>query len=190
MINPRSVLTWWLELAPILLLLAILLLTYKRFPLTNITYTWLWISAIIVTVGGHYTYEEMPLFNRLQDKWHLSRNHYDRFGHFWKGFATVLVFRELLLRLTNLLQGKWLFGIIIGLSLATGALYELIEFAAALVAGGGADKFLGAQGDEWDAQWDMVLLLAGSLLAYPLVRGRHDRQLAKVFWREGNKEQV
>jgi putative membrane protein len=188
MINPRDWLTWFLEQSPILIGICVLLFTYKRFPLTKLTYIWLWFTAILVSIGGHYTYEHMPLFEWVQQKWDLSRNHYDRFGHFFKGVASMLFFRELLLRTTQNLQGKWLFILVTSLSLSLAALYEIVEFAAALIAGGNAKQFLGAQGDEWDAQWDMTLNLVAAVLGYPLLRKLHDRALAP-FLRKAKKEE-
>ena len=180
-IHPRDALTWWLEVAPALLGLAVLLATYRRFRLTNLAYLLVWIHAIILMIGGHWTYAEMPLFNWLRDAFELKRNYYDRLGHLAQGFFPAIIVRELLLRTSPLRPGKWLFVLVVASCLAVSAAYELVEWAAALLLGQGADQFLGTQGDPWDTQWDMFLAFVGAMLA-PLVLGRaHDRSLATLM---------
>jgi len=180
-IHPRDALTWWLEVAPALLGLAVLLATYRRFRLTNLAYLLVWIHAIILMIGGHWTYAEMPLFNWLRDAFELKRNYYDRLGHLAQGFFPAIIVRELLLRTSPLRPGKWLFVLVVASCLAVSAAYELVEWAAALLLGQGADQFLGTQGDPWDTQWDIFLAFVGAMLA-PLVLGRaHDRSLATLM---------
>ena len=180
-IHPRDALTWWLEVAPALLGLAVLLATYRRFRLTNLAYLLVWIHAIILMIGGHWTYAEMPLFNWLRDAFELKRNYYDRLGHLAQGFFPAIIVRELLLRTSPLRPGKWLFVLVVASCLAVSAAYELVEWAAARLLGQGADQFLGTQGDPWDTQWDIFLAFVGAMLA-PLVLGRaHDRSLATLM---------
>jgi putative membrane protein len=183
MIRPNSWLTWFLEVSPILVLWAILIWLYPRFKLTDLSYTWIWISSIIVIVGGHYTYEEMPLFDWVRDFFGWERNHYDRFGHFVKGVTTAIVAREVILRKTPVQKSRWIVLFVLSISLAFAALYEIVEFASVLFMEERSRDFLGMQGDRWDSQWDMVMTFAGALLALPLFRRYHDRQMGKLPFR-------
>lgn len=176
-INPHDLFTWFLEVLPVLIGIIVLAYIYPRFRFSNFVYTLLWLHAIILIVGGHYTYAEMPLFNWLRDSFDLGRNYYDRVGHFAQGFIPAMVTREALLRQTPLKHGKWLNFIIISICLALSAAYELFEFAAAKLLGATADSFLGSQGDVWDAQWDMTFALIGAVLALLLLSKLHDRAL-------------
>ena len=177
-VQPHDRLTWWLEVAPVFIALAILLPTHRRFPLTDLAYTLIAAHAVILMIGGKYTYAEVPLFNWLRDTYGHVRNHYDRVGHFAQGFVPALVFRELLLRTTPLRRGGWLFGIVCALCLAVSALYELLEWQTAVALGSAATDFLGTQGDPWDTQTDMALALLGALVSQVLWGRYHDRQLA------------
>ena len=159
----------------------ILLLTYHRFPLTLISYRVLSLFALILIVGGFYTYAENPLFNWIQDEFDLARNHYDRMGHVMQGVVPALVGRELLLRTSPLQRGKWLFFLVCALSLAISACYEFIEWWAALINEQAAESFLGTQGDHWDTQWDMFLALSGSIIAQLLFARNQDRQLTVLL---------
>jgi putative membrane protein len=177
-VAPKDRLTWFLEVAPVLIALPLLLATRRMFPFTPLAYWLLAAHALILMVGGHYTYAEMPLFNWLRDAFELSRNHYDRLGHIAQGFIPAIVAREILLRRSPLLPGKWLFFIVTSVCLAISAFYEMIEWWVAIGSGDEAVAFLATQGDAWDTQWDMFLALLGALSSQLLLRRRHDRQLA------------
>lgn len=179
--EPRDRLIWFLEVAPVLIALPLLLATWRAFPFTSLAYTLMAVHALILMVGGHYTYAEMPLFNWLRDAFELSRNHYDRLGHVAQGFIPAIVAREILLRRSPLLPGKWLFFIVTSVCLAISAFYEMIEWWVAIGSGDEAVAFLATQGDVWDTQWDMFLALLGALSSQLLFRRRHDRQLAGLL---------
>jgi len=177
-IGPRDRLTWWLEVAPVLIGVPILVATHRRFPLTPLLYRLLFLHAVILMVGGHWTYAETPLGFWMKDAFGFARNHYDRIGHLAQGFIPAILAREILIRKTPLRPGAWLFLLVTSVCLAFSALYELIEWATALIGGGSAEAFLGTQGDPWDAQWDMFLCLVGALASQLLLSRMHDRQLA------------
>ena len=170
-------LTWLLETIPVMIGLLVLWGSYKAFPLTLLSYRLLGLFALILIIGGYYTYAENPLFNWIQIEFNLARNHYDRLGHFMQGIVPAIVGRELLLRTSPLQRGKWLFAIVCAISLAISACYEFIEWWAAIINEQAAEAFLGTQGDHWDTQWDMFLALTGSVLAQLLLSRQHDRQL-------------
>jgi putative membrane protein len=172
--------TWVLEVAPIFIAVPILVATAKRFPLTPLAYRLLFVHALILMLGGHYTYAKVPLGFWVQDALHLGRNHYDRLGHFAQGFVPAIVAREVLVRRSPLRPGKWLFFLVVCVCLAVSATYELIEWLAALLGGSSADAFLGTQGDVWDTQWDMFMALVGALSALVLLSREHDRELARL----------
>lgn len=172
--------TWFLEVVPVLITLPLLLLTYPRFPLSRLVYVLILAHAIILMVGGHYTYAEMPLFNWLRDEFHLARNYYDRVGHLAQGFVPAMVAREILLRTSPLKPGKWLFFLVTCVCLAISACYEFFEWWVALASGSDAVAFLATQGDIWDTQWDMFLALVGAVLAQLLLRHVHDRSMAQL----------
>jgi putative membrane protein len=171
-------LTWLLETLPVMLGLILLALTYLRFPLTRLSYHLLTFHALILILGGYYTYAEVPLFNYLRDSFELSRNHYDRVAHFIQGFVPAILAREILLRRSPLPVGRWLFFLTICICLAFSAFYELIEWWVALISEQAAEAFLGTQGDPWDTQTDMFLALIGATGALILLSRKHDRQLA------------
>lgn len=172
--------TWFLEAAPVLIAVPLLVFTYRAFPLSRLAYGMIWLHAVILLIGAHYTYSEVPLFNWLRDSYALERNHYDRLGHLAQGFFPAIVAREILLRRSPLRPGKWLFFLVTCFCLAFSAFYEMIEWWVALTAGDGAVAFLGTQGDPWDTQWDMFLALLGALSALLLLSKIHDRSLAAV----------
>jgi putative membrane protein len=172
--------TWVLEVFPIFLAIPVLVATAKRFPLTPLAYRLLFVHALILMLGGHYTYAKVPLGFWVQDALHLGRNHYDRLGHFAQGFVPAIIAREILLRRSPLHRGKWLFFLVMCICLAVSASYELIEWLAALLGGSSADAFLGTQGDVWDTQWDMFMALVGALSALALLSHVHDRQLERL----------
>ncbi len=179
-INPRDRITWVFEVLPVILVLAILVPTAKSFPLSSLLYRLLFIHGLILMIGGHYTYSEVPVGYWFQETFDLSRNHYDRLGHFVQGFVPAILARELLLRKTPLVPGRWLTFLIIAVCLAFSAFYELIEWWTALLLGESADAVLGMQGDIWDSQWDMFLALLGACVSLATLSKVHDRSLAAV----------
>jgi putative membrane protein len=179
-IAPRDRFTWLLEVAPVLIGAPILVALRKRFRLTRLVYTLLWIHAIILMVGGKYTYAEVPFGFWLQDAFGFSRNHYDRIGHFAQGFIPAMLAREVLIRRSPLAGSRWLPFLVVCFCLAFSALYELIEFWTALATGEAAEAFLGTQGDVWDTQWDMQMALLGAVTALATLSRVHDRQLARI----------
>ncbi|MCY2951651.1 MAG: DUF2238 domain-containing protein [Planctomycetota bacterium] len=183
---PRDRFTWYLEVFPAALAIPLLVLTYRRFPLTSIAYAVIGLHAVILLVGGHYTYAEVPLFNWIRDAFHLSRNHYDRIGHFAQGFVPAIVAREVLLRRSPLRPGKWLFVIVFSICMAISALYELFEYGVAVATGSAADAFLGSQGDPWDTQNDMLQCLIGSVTALVLMSRWHNRQMTAISKHESD----
>lgn len=177
-IAPKDRLTWWLEVAPVLVAAPLLLASYPRFPLTKLLYRLVFLHALVLMIGGHYTYAEVPAGFWLQDWLGLSRNHYDRLGHVMQGLVPALIAREILARRSPLSGSRWL-GFLAGcVALAFSAFYELLEWWAALVWGSSAHQFLAMQGDVWDTQWDMFLALCGAVAALALLSRSHDRQLA------------
>lgn len=176
-IGPKDRFTWVLEVAPAVVALGILLATRRRFPFTTLAYVAMWLHGIILLVGGHYTYAEVPVGDWMRDALHLSRNHYDRFAHFGQGFLPAVVVREILVRRSSLQPGKWMFFIVTCICLAISATYELIEWWTAVLTGESAHAFLGTQGDPWDTQWDMMLALIGAIVSQVVCSRVHDRQL-------------
>lgn len=185
--QPADRLTWWLEAAPVLLALPLLLATWGRFPLTRLAYWLILAHSVILLVGAHYTYAQVPLGFWMQEALNFSRNHYDRIGHLAQGFIPALLAREILLRNRVLAPGGWLFFLICCFVLALAATYELLEWWTAVIAEEGAIAFLGTQGDPWDTQWDMFLALLGGIAAQLLLRRIHDRQLAALAARRGGR---
>jgi putative membrane protein len=179
-VGPYERATWLLEVAPVLIGVPLLLATARRFPLTPLVYRLIFVHALILILGGHYTYARVPLGLWLQDLLDLSRNHYDRLGHLAQGFIPAILAREVLLRTSPLRPGRWLFALVTSVCLGFSAFYELIEWWAAEIGGEGAESFLGTQGDVWDTQWDMFLALIGALSAQLLLSRRHDRELERL----------
>ena len=179
-VHPYERGTWWMEVAPIFIAVPILIATARRFPLTPLTYRLIFFHALVLMLGGHYTYARVPLGEWFKDWLHLARNHYDRLGHFTQGFVPAIIAREVLLRLTPLKRGAWLFVLVTAVCLAVSACYEFIEWWAALLGGSAATEFLGTQGDVWDTQWDMFLALIGAITAQLTLARVHDRQLQEI----------
>jgi putative membrane protein len=179
-IKPEGYLIWTMEVLPAVVVLIIVIATYNKFRLTTLSYIIIAILSISMFIGAHYTYSKVPLFNWIKDEFDLGRNHYDRFGHFIKGLFTIVI-REILIRKTPLTKGPWLGVISLCISLAIGALYEIIEWLAAIVSKGGkaSKDFLGTQGDIWDAQWDMSLTLIGSIIVLITLSKLHNKLLRK-----------
>ena len=174
-IGPHDRVTWWLETAPVWAGLAVLIFTHQRFPLTRLAYTLIAVHMLILCVGGHYTYALVPAGEWVRDMVEGTRNNYDKLGHFWQGFCPAIVARELIVRTSPLRSGGWLYFLVLCFALALSAVYELIEWAAALVFGGDLGvHYLGTQGDVWDGQRDMALAALGAVLAmlWPMVRQR------------------
>lgn len=180
LINPYDGLTWFLETFPVLLGLPILFFTFRGFPLTPLCYRLLFIHALILILGAHYTYARVPLGFWLQDIFDFSRNHYDRIGHIAQGFIPAILAREILLRRSPLVPGKWLFLVVTSICLAFSALYEMIEWWTAVAADEASIEFLGTQGDVWDTQWDMFMCLLGAMAAQLIFSGRHDRAIQRL----------
>ncbi len=172
--------TWFLEVAPAILGFAILAVIYPRFRFTNLAYALIAIHAVILMIGGHYTYARMPLFDWLRDALHLDRNYYDRLGHLAQGFVPAMIAREVLLCRSPLRKGPLLTYLVLSICLAISAAYELVEFAVAKLTGTAAGEFLGTQGDVWDTQWDMTFCLIGAVAALVLLSRLHDRALLRL----------
>ena len=177
-VRPHDWFTWILEVFPAIIGAVLLLATRTRFPLTPLLYVLLFVHALILVVGGHYTYALVPFGFWMQDAFGFARNHYDRIGHFAQGFVPAIVAREILIR-RNVVRGRgWLFSIVVAFCLAISAAYELLEWSVSALSGSKGDSFLGTQGDIWDTQKDMALAFLGSIVAQLALGRLHDRQLA------------
>ena len=176
-INPADYFTWFLEVLPAIIGLLVLLATRKSFPLTPLVYVLILVHCVILMVGGHYTYAEVPLFDWIRDSFGLARNNYDKVGHFAQGFIPAMVAREILIRKKVVLVRSWLAFLVVCFCLAFSAFYELIEWAVAVASGESAEAFLGTQGYVWDTQSDMGFALVGAVSALLLLSRLHDRQL-------------
>ena len=172
--------TWFMENAPVILGVPVLILTYRRFPLTNLLYALIALHGLVLMVGGHWTYAEVPAGHWVKDWLHLARNPYDRLGHFFQGFVPVLLFREVLFRKGVLKPGVWSAFVLILMVLGLSAAYELLEWQTAVWTGSSADAFLGTQGDPWDTQWDMACALIGASTALATLARLQDRQIAAL----------
>ena len=175
--DPKDYTTWFLEVLPALIGALILWLTRESFPLTRLTYVLILVHAIILMVGGHYTYAEVPLFDWIGDQFGHQRNNYDKLGHLAQGFVPAIIAREIVIRKRVFRSPYWRDFFIVSFCLGFSALYELIEWLVALMSEEAADSFLGTQGYVWDTQSDMALALLGAVLALVLFRSVHDRQL-------------
>lgn len=176
-IAPHERLTWWMEALPVLIAVPLLALTIQRFPLTPLLYCLIWVHCVILLVGAHYTYALVPIGDWARDSLGLSRNPYDRLGHSVQGLVPALVARELLIRLTPLRPGAWLFSIVTLSTLGISAGYELIEWLSVEILDGDAESFLGQQGDVWDAQKDMAIALFGAIIGQFLFARHQDRAI-------------
>lgn len=178
--HPYDRATWLLEVAPVLVVLPVLWVTYNRFPLTTLLYICIFLHALVLMVGGAYTYARVPLGFALQDWMHLERNPYDRIGHFFQGFVPALAAREILLR-GKFINGKRMLAfLVVCVVMTVSVTYEFIEWGTALLFGGGAEEFLATQGDPWDTQSDMFMALIGAVTALLLSSRLHDRQIARL----------
>lgn len=177
---PKDRFTWFLEVAPVLIGLPVALLIDKRHGLSTLLFALMCFHAVILCVGGKYTYAEVPIGFYFQELFHTARNHYDRVGHFAQGFVPAIILREWLIRKKAIAKKSFLPVIVVSMCLAFSACYEFIEWFTALATGEGADAFLGTQGDIWDTQWDMFMALIGSSTALLTLSRIHDRQLATL----------
>ncbi len=178
-LRPYDRTTWLLEVMPILLAVPLLVATYQRFPFTPFLYRLMFIHALILMIGAYYTYARVPAGAWVQQYFDLSRNHFDRIGHFAQGFIPAMITRELLLRKTPLRPGGWLFILVVSVCLSISACYEFVEWWAAILLGASATDFLGTQGDPWDTQWDMFLAFIGAIVAQVVLSRYHDLQLKR-----------
>lgn len=179
-IEPKDLFIWFLEVLPVIIGVAVLIYIYPKYRFSNFIYVLITIESIILIVGGHYTYAEMPIFNWIRDTFDLSRNYYDRLGHFMQGFIPAMIAREIIIRNKVINKKKYLSFIVICICLAISASYELIEFVVAKLTGNAADAFLGTQGDVWDTQWDMLMALIGSVTSLSLFSRYHDKKLMQL----------
>jgi putative membrane protein len=179
-LQPHDGVTWLMETCWVIVGLPVLVATRKRFPLSPLLCCLLAAHALVLIVGGHYTYAEVPAGHWLQDALDLSRNPYDRFGHLMQGFVPAILVRELLVRTSPLRGSAWLAPLTVCACLAFSAFFEMIEWWAALAGGSAADAFLATQGDQWDTQWDMACALLGAILSLLLLSRLHDRGLARL----------
>ena len=176
-INPKDQFTWFLEVAPVMIGGVLLAATYNSFRLTTVLYSLILLHCIILMVGGHYTYAEVPLFDWIADCFGSTRNNYDKVGHFAQGFIPAILAREVLIRKAIISTRPWLNFVVVCIFLAFSALYELMEWRVALLSGEGADAFLGTQGYVWDTQSDMGFALLGAITSLVLLSKLHDRLL-------------
>jgi putative membrane protein len=178
---PAGRLNWLLEVGPGLAGIFVLIMIYRRFPMSHMVYFCVFLHMFILIYGGYYTYAETPLGNWAKEVFGFSRNHYDRVGHIALGVFPSFIIREVLLRKTPLQRGGWLYFIVLSIVLAVAAFWELLEWwIALLVASDVGTAFLGSQGDIWDAQWDMFLALLGAGVVLPILSDCHDRSMAKI----------
>ena len=176
-ISPKDYPTWFLEVLPAVIAFIVLAVTEKKFPLTPLCFLLILIHCVILMIGGHYTYAEVPFFDWTRELSSMGRNNYDKLGHFAQGFIPTLVAREILLRKSVINGRKWMNFLIVCFVLAFSAFYELIEWAVASFSKEAADAFLGTQGYTWDTQSDMALALLGAVLALTVLSKIHDKQL-------------
>lgn len=179
-IEPKDYMTWVLEVIPAILGLIVLMFTMQRFRLSPLLYWLILLHMCILMIGGHYTYAEVPLFNWLKDAFDLSRNNYDKVGHFVQGFVPAVIAREIVIRLQIIRGRSWQHFFVICFCLALSAVYELIEWGVAVLSGESAEAFLGTQGYVWDTQSDMAYCLVGAIIALASLSRWHNKQLAAL----------
>lgn len=180
LINPKDLFTWFLEVFPAMIALIVLAITYKNFRLTPLVYSLILIHCIILMVGGHYTYAQVPLFDFIKELLNQERNNYDKLGHFAQGFIPAMIAREIIIRKSIITIESWRNFFIICFCLGFSAFYELVEWWVAIYSGEGANDFLGTQGYIWDTQSDMAWALLGAILALIFLRSYHNTQLKKI----------
>ena len=179
-IEPADRVTWWMEVIPALVGFAILIMTRQRFPLTELVYFLILIHAVILMVGGHYTYAEVPIGDWLRDLTGGGRNNYDKLGHLAQGFIPAIIAREIMIRNKVVAVRGWLSFLVLCVVLAVSALYEIVEWWAALISSEAAESFLGTQGYIWDTQSDMMWALSGAILSLVTLSKLHDRQIGAL----------
>jgi putative membrane protein len=180
-INPKDYLTWLLETAPAMAAFIVLIATRQRFPLTGLAYSLILILSLILMIGGHYTYAQVPPFEWFKNIFNLERNNFDKAAHFAQGFVPAIIAREIIIRNDVLKNTTWLNFFVICICLAISAFYELIEWWVALVSKEAADAFLGTQGYVWDTQSDMAFALLGAIVALVTLKYIHDKQISKLM---------
>ena len=178
--KPFEYFTWFLEVLPAVVGILVLIFTFKSFRFTNLIYVLVFLHCVILIIGGHYTYAEVPLFDWIQDAFNQTRNNYDKLGHFAQGFVPAMITRELLLRKSVVLKSGWLNFIVVSIALAISAAYEFIEWGVSLFTGEGGDSFLGTQGYIWDTQSDMLYATIGAIIALILLSKFHNKQLKDI----------
>jgi putative membrane protein len=179
-VNPHDRFTWWLESVPIVGGIPLIFAFQKRFPLSSFLLVLIWLHGVILLVGGHYTYAQVPLGEWAKDWFGWTRNNYDKLGHLAQGLVPAVLARELLMRNSPLKGSRWLGFLVVCVALAFSAFYELLEWFIAVTKGDAAEAFLGTQGDPWDTQTDMLMALIGAIVSVVFLRGLHDRSLAKL----------
>ena len=179
-VNPKDYLIWFLEVVPALIGLVLIAVTWRKFKLTSLLYFLILLHSIVLMVGGHYTYAEVPLFDAIRPIFGFERNNYDKVGHFMQGFMPALLAREIIIRKKIIDSRGWMNFFIIALCLGISALYELIEWIVAVISGESADAFLATQGFVWDTQTDMAFALLGAIVALLLLSRVHDKQLSGI----------
>ncbi len=179
-INPKDYFTWILEVAPAIIGLIILFFTYKKYPLTNLLYLLILVHSVILMVGGHYTYAEVPAFDWIKETFNQTRNNYDKIGHLAQGFIPAIIIREIFIRNSVVNSKKWLNFIIVSVAMAISVTYEFIEWFVAEQTGESAESFLGTQGYVWDTQSDMLYASMGAILALITLSKVHNKQISKL----------
>ena len=180
-INPHDRFTWWLESVPVVAGVPVIFAFQKKFPLSTLLLVLVWLHCVILVVGGHYTYALVPAGEWAKEWFGWTRNNYDKLGHFAQGFVPAILARELLVRTSPLKASRWLGFLVVSVCLAFSALYELLEWFAAVTTGEAAEAFLGTQGDPWDTQTDMLTALIGAVVALVGLSRVHDRSMANVL---------
>ncbi len=178
--KPADQFVWLLEVLPAILGAIILISIYPRVKLTMLVYCLIWTHALVLMLGGHWTYSDMPLFDWLQEEFGLARNYYDRVGHLFQGIVPAMIAREVFIRQSVVNGARWRYFLVCCVALAISAFYEFAEWWIAVASGSAADAFLATQGDVWDTQWDMLLALIGAMTVQPLLGGVQDRQLGRA----------
>lgn len=186
-IDPKDTTTWVLEVLPALIAIVVLFCTRERFPLTSLVYGLILLHSVILMIGGHYTYAEVPIGDWFREAFDGSRNNYDKLGHFVQGFIPAIIAREVVIRLGVFNSRAWMNFFIVALCLGISAFYELIEWWVAVFSEEAADAFLGTQGFVWDTQSDMAIALLGAILGLAVLSGLHDRQLITITANEGER---
>ena len=179
-IQPHDYFTWLLEVFPAIIGLIVLLLTFKKFKFSELTYFLILAHCYILFIGGHYTYAEVPLFEWIKDTFEQSRNNYDKVGHFAQGFVPAMIVRELFVRKEIVKQGSWLSFLTVCVCIAISVFYEFLEWLVAIIIGESADSFLGTQGYVWDTQSDMLYATIGAMCMVLFISKIQDKQIEKM----------